>query len=92
MSQSPVTARSAALFLKAIKSASKYASKRFIVNCYGYGGDFPLNTYVTDSPERLLECIQGLVHNEQSGIYRFEVIDSKVGETRVGMNPKDLDE
>lgn len=70
--------------------------KRFTIDCYANASivDYPANTYVTDSPEQLLECIRGIVTNGISGIYKFEVTDSKFDGSpkNIGMAPIDLDE
>jgi len=61
------------------------------------GQIFPLNTYETDDPEKVLECIRGWLFNEQSGINKVVVLNHKMDNERlkeadVGQAPMDLDE
>lgn len=47
------------------------------------GMKFPLNTYETDDPEKVLECIRGWLLNSQSGVNRVVVFNHKMDNKRL---------
>lgn len=61
------------------------------------GHKFPLNTYETDSPEKVLDCIRGWLYNNESGINKVVVLNHKMDKERlkeadVGQAPMNLDD
>lgn len=66
-------------------------------NADSLGAIFPLQTYVTDNPEKVLECLRGLLYNDMSGINKVvflnhEMDDERLKEADVGQAPQDMDE
>jgi hypothetical protein len=44
------------------------------------GMKFPLNSYETSDPEKVLDCIRGLLFNELSGINRVVILNGRLKE------------
>lgn len=64
--------------------------KRFTCDLYSKNDDFPVNTYVTNHTDELLNCLKKLFDNDISGISKVVILDSNK-KMFIGMNPYDLD-
>lgn len=69
-------------------------SKRWTIDCYTKCYGWPENTYISDDPEKVKECLIGLINNKKSGIARIVINDAYYNgkPEHVGMAPMDLDE
>lgn len=63
----------------------------YVKNDDSLGINFPLNSYETSDPEKVLDCIRGLLFNEQSGINRVVILNGRLKEAEVGQAKMDLD-
>jgi len=65
-------------------------------NADSLGDTFPLQTYVTNDPEKVLKCIRGLLFNDLSGINKVVLLNHEMDKERlkeadVGQAPQDMD-
>lgn len=65
--------------------------KRYQINVFVAGTDFPVATYVTDSSEAASTCIVNLLANSNAGFSRVEILDSTQALPLLAMAPQDLD-